>query len=507
MLGGSRTIKLGVLGLFFCGTLYAQEKSLTFEQAAAIAFKQNPLMEQGKLQLKQREQEEKAAWGLYVPRLGLEASYVHLQKDLSIDLSPIRDAITPLYQALGNFGQFSGVPNPDPATNSVMPVLPGNVSTKVMRDKLQAGLTQVMNTNWNQTVQKQNFGRVSAQVVWPLFTGGKIKAANNVAKIRKGEASEQIRVNEAKLMSELVERYYGLCLAYEALDVRKQVLEAMNKHMSDAQKLFDEGIIAKAELLHAKLYHAQADREVKKAQRQLDIVTEALNNTLGEEKLLDIKPASRLFYMKQIEDLVYFQENANRNNAMLKQVDAKHALTKQKIKAAQAEYFPTVAATASYDLYNKNLSLLTPEAMVGVGLKWTLFDGVARTRKVKAAHLISDRVASIKEKASADISMGISKFYQDIQMQMEQLDELNTAMEFATEYVHVRNKAFSEGMATSTEVVDANLAIAKVKIERLKAIYKYDVALAHLLELSGLDDQFLTYMKSESAQFESYQKK
>lgn len=502
----SRIVKWGVCGLLLSGSVYAQEKRLTFESAMEIALEQNPIMEQSRLQLRQREQEKKAAWGLYVPKLGLEASYVHLQKDLKIDLSQIRDAIIPLYQTLGNFGQFSGVPNPDPATNPVMPVLPDDISTKVVRAKLQEGLTQVMGAEWNKTLQKQQFGRVSANVIWPFFTGGKIKAANNVAKIQEEEAHEQIKISQGKVMSQLVERYYGLCLAYEALGVRKQVFQAMEKHLADAEKLFEQGIIAKAELLHAKLYHAEADREVKKASRKLNIVTEALNNTLGNTDAATIKPTSQLFYIPQIEELAYFQNNARKGSPLLKSVDAKYALTQQKIKAEKANYFPTIAATASYDLYNKNLSILTPEAMVGVGLKWTLFDGVARTRKVKAANLFADRVASIKVKAEADIAMGISKFYQDINIQLEQLRELDTAMDFAEEYVRVRNKAFSEGMATSTEVVDANLAIAKVKIERLNTIYKYDVALIHLLELSGLSDQFLIYKNGDSTKKESYQK-
>ena len=37
------------------------------------------------------------------------------------------------------------------------------------------------------------------------------------------------------------------------------------------------------------------------------------------------------------------------------------------------------------------------------------------------------------------------------------------------------------GMATATQVADANLAVAKVKIDRLQAMYGYDVALSKLL--------------------------
>ena len=44
------------------------------------------------------------------------------------------------------------------------------------------------------------------------------------------------------------------------------------------------------------------------------------------------------------------------------------------------------------------------------------------------------------------------------------------------ELVRVRKKSFQEGMATSTEVVDAEVMLAKVKTAFLLAYYQYDVA-------------------------------
>jgi outer membrane protein TolC len=84
-------------------------------------------------------------------------------------------------------------------------------------------------------------------------------------------------------------------------------------------------------------------------------------------------------------------------------------------------------------------------------------------------------------------------------MQVEQLEELDKTLEFAQTYVDSRNKAFHEGLSTSTELVDANLLLAKVKIERLQALYNYDVTLATLLQVCGSPDMFLQYQASAQA--------
>ncbi len=102
---------------------------------------------------------------------------------LHLDLTPVRDAITPLYSALGNYGNFSGVPNPDPATNQMMPILPDDRSTAAVRANLLEGLDHVNAAEWDQMIQEKRFASLSASVVWPVYTGGKIKVANEAARI------------------------------------------------------------------------------------------------------------------------------------------------------------------------------------------------------------------------------------------------------------------------------------------------------------------------------------
>jgi outer membrane protein TolC len=73
---------------------------------------------------------------------------------------------------------------------------------------------------------------------------------------------------------------------------------------------------------------------------------------------------------------------------------------------------------------------------------------------------------------------------------LEQYEALETSGKFAEEYLRIRKSAFAEGYATSLDVVDAELALSKVKTERLVALYEFDVALAELLEASGGSERF-----------------
>jgi len=465
-------------------------RKLSFDQALEFTYQNSHVLKQVSYLQKQKDQERLAAKGLFFPTIGVTASAIMMSDPIELDLNPIKDAITPLYKTLGSYGKFGDVPG-----------LTDDMATQVIRQKLNAGLGQIQNEDWNQVIQKQQFAVVAATLQWPVFTGGKILIANKSAEIQKKDVHDVSRQKEGELMSELVERYYGLCLASSVVKVRTEVNTGLQKHLEDAMKLENQGIISHADLLQARVYNAQASRELSKAIRNSSIVNQALINTmaLGDSSL--IEPVSSLFYLDSIEPQAYFTNLAQTTNPLLRQIETKKLLSEQKYKAERAEFFPSVALQGTYDIVNKDLSTYIPDWEVGIGLKWTIFDGVSRIGKVKAASMQTKQVEEYGMKAQADISTTINKLYNELNMYREQLTELETASRYAEEYLRSREKEFNEEVSNSTQVIDARLALAQVRTERLQAMYNYDLTLARLLEYSGIAGDFPSYAKRNSVKF------
>ena len=487
--------------------VFAQKEaavSLTFSDAYGQMNQNSHVLKQSGFEIREKEADKKAAYGLHAPRIFVTATAIQMADPLTLDLTPVRDAINPLYEVLGKYGNFSGVPNPDPKTSGVMPILPDNVSTQVLRGKIQQGQAALNAADWNQMIQEKQFASVNANFVWPLYTGGKINAANKASQIYEEEAVLHQKQKEGELLSELATRYYGLVLAEQASKVRVQVAEAMKKHLFDSQRLSEQGQIAKVEFLHAQVANSDAERELKKANREAVIVKRALQNTMAVSDSIELTPSSRLFILKNVEDESFFIGLALKNNPQLLQVDSKKDLAATGIKLERSNFLPTVALTGTYDLADKDLSPYVPQWMVGVGLNWSLFEGNARHRKLQSAELKADQVEQAGLKAEEDIKTVIRKMHQQLGMQLEQLEELDKTLEFAKIYVESRDKAFHEGLSTSTELVDANLLLAKVKIDRLQAMYNYDVTLATLLQICGSPDRFMVYQSGSDVIAESF---
>jgi outer membrane protein TolC len=289
-------------------------------------------------------------------------------------LNPIKEAIIPLFEAQSAYGSYSGIATGNPA----MPFLTDAMSTAAVREKLNGGLQTLQVSDWNMMIQQKQFGMLDVNFKWVLYAGGKIRAANSASQIQIEEEQALSQQKKDKIFTELVQRYYGLSLAHHATGVRAKVLSGVEEHLSDAEKLEAEGFIAKADVLHVKMYRAEAHREYQKALKTEGFLNVALQNTLTNDSIGNIQTISKLFIVDSLESVQYFKKLAQLNSPVLAQLDSKEKLTIQNSKVMHADLFPSIAAMGMYDVANIDLSPMMPEWMVGVGLIWTIFDGAAR---------------------------------------------------------------------------------------------------------------------------------
>ena len=169
--------------------LYAQQPTdtlkLNLQQSIELLVSQNPAVKAANEAYQQKEYELQAAHGLYLPQVGVSATFGITSKPVTLDLSPVGDALEGLYQLSAGQTQLIGALNPAiTATPQYQQLLLG----------AQQGLAAVSNAEWEKVLLEDKLGKVSADLKWPIFTGGKIMAANKAAKASANEMSERARM-------------------------------------------------------------------------------------------------------------------------------------------------------------------------------------------------------------------------------------------------------------------------------------------------------------------------
>jgi len=342
------------------------------------------------------------------------------------------------------------------------------------------------------TVQDDVFteGQVKGSLM--LYTGGRITAANNAADARLDEAGAQARVTEHTLLAELAQRYFGLCLAQRNRNVQALKLEAMKQHAYRAQRLMEEGIIARVEHLNAKVALANAESELDAADSDIAIVAEGLANSVASGQ--SIEPMTTLFMIDAIEPCQTFQDYVDQDHPILDMVAAKRYLAEQGIKAEKGANLPAVYLFGMHELFPDDLTMLDPQWAAGIGFQHTLFDGGQGKHKVQAAKAQRDRVIHLQAKARRDLKSLVLRRYEELEKARSQYRSYTETLELSRENLRVRARAFEEGFATSVEVVDAALSHARAHLGRLKSAYDFDLALFQLLDAAGRIHEYEDYL-------------
>ena len=145
------------------------------------------------------------------------------------------------------------------------------------------------------------------------------------------------------------------------------------------------------------------------------------------------------------------------------------------------------------NIYDYQLSSMSPEYMVGVQVSLNLFDGLQNYHQYRASKQAEESTKLMVVRAEKDIRTLVEQQYLTMQNAREDYMASLKSRAFSEEYLRARQKAFNQGMATSLDVVDAELALSNSKMSAITAAYKFDMALLSMLATSGIFDSFETY--------------
>ena len=432
--------------------LASAETGITYPQALDTMLSLNESLQSSRAEVEQREYEARAARGLSLPNISLSGRLTRLNDPINLDLNPIRDVILAMH----------------PAVPSAM--VPSFV----------------------ENIQSDTFFKAQMNMVWPVYTGGKIKAAKNAADAGIREAEAKLDRSTGTLASELARYYFAARLAEQVYRIRTEVKEALELHLFQARRLQEEGFIARTEMLHAQVALAQADRELKSSRRDTDLSRIALANILASDNY--VKPTTPLFLIQAVDPAESFVSQARNNHPALEQLQAVRQKAGENLRAAKSELYPQVYLFGTRELYENDLTVLEPSWAVGAGINFTIFDGRARANRILAARKLEDQVDLQRLKVARDLETLVLSRYQELMKAREQFDALQASLDLAEENLRARIRSFEEGLATSLDVVDAQLSLSSIKVERMRSAYDFDVALAQLLEACGRGTDYPEYL-------------
>lgn len=446
------------------------QTDLTLEQSLQRMNRENRTLKIAGKEVELAKNERQKLNAFWYPNISASGAYVHLSEKIEVK---------------EQLNQFT-----DPVKDFVHSIIPDDQVISSILDKIGSYSLAF-------PLMPKDLTTIDANLVWPVFTGGKRIYAGKIGRSMVNMAEVGRDQTAAGLQSALVTAYYGLRLSRKVAEVRKETYEVFAQHYRNALKLEQNGQINKAERLAAQVIMDEAKRELESARKELGVAQHALKSLLNMEQQEEINPVSPLFINDTIPPQFYFQSLIDGNNYIVNGLRLQEKIAADQLKIGRTGYIPNIALFAKHTFYANGIpSNLVPRSFVGVGFTWNIFDGLDREKNIQRAKIARQSLELGREKAVSELAVAVDKLYSQLRDAQDNAKALDATIALSKELVRIRKKSFQEGMATSTEVTDAETMLSKVRIAYLLAYYQYDVALANLLATCGIPDSFREFSRT-----------
>lgn len=473
-----RTLPACLLLLLICfqplslsATVSSRQAPLSFVEAWQMVTAENDKLKAARESVAQAEHTAQGVKALDLPEVTLSANYLYLDDAVELSGSDILESVDGGEQVIATLAQnFGFTPGQLKQLNSAF------------------SLTSTI-------AERENFTS-SLRALWPVYTGGRITAAKDIAASKVEEARFDLQLQGLEQFEKLVRLYFGAVLAQQVLDTRQEVEHGLKTHRDHAVLLEQQGQIARVERMQAEAAYDKSVVERKKAERDLEIAQVALTRMLKAPSL--VLPTDSLFVADSLPSPTDFLDRTLASYPGLEILEQKQAQARNAAAIEKGKYFPTVALFGNYSLYEEDdlASKLVPDWFVGVGVSMPIVERSGRAGKMQAAKSAEKRASHLQQQARSDLSVLIEKTYRQAEQALEEFRGLYSSRKLAEETVDLRVKAFNLGLSTSLDVVDAELFLAGVKTQRAVAVYNYVLALGRLFVTSSAPEDFFHYQNN-----------
>ncbi len=329
-------------------------------------------------------------------------------------------------------------------------------------------------------------GSVKAQAIasLPIFTSGRI--SHNIdaaeASLQAVQSNESTSVLNVKM--QVAEAYIAVLRGESALLVAQSHVDALELHMKDANNLFDQGMVARNDVLAVNVELANARQLAVQASNQLDLAKARYNQLLDRDLADEVKLVHQFPETPQ-GALNELSSNALKQRTELVALAQQIESLDQQAQSVKAGLLPQVAVNGGYQYQENRYQAFEGMWMANVGVDWKIYDGSSRHR----SDALSRQAIALKEQRddlSGMIGLQVRQAWLDIQETQKRIAVTRQAIAQADENLKVTSDRYQQGLSTNTDMLKAEDLRTTMHDNFNNANYDATLAALHLRRALGI---------------------
>jgi len=354
-----------------------------------------------------------------------------------------------------------GVPQPNGALRVIYPDIPDNFHTRL-------------------------------ELVWPVYTGGRADALERAAQAEATASGSDLAAVRLDLRLEVARAYWALVTAEETVRVLDATVTWADRSLADVRTRVDAGFLPPNDVSRSEAQRARQALLLIEAKGRVQSVTVDLSRLMGLTEPVPIEPVDRLESpVPTASDTSALVTEALEQRPELTALSLRADSVDARLSAIAATRKPMVAFASGYDVANPNPRIFPRQDAwqgsfdISLNVSWNVWDSgraaAERTEAQASATALRERKADTESQIRADVQ----KQLVELASSRAALVPAGLAVTAAEETRRVVDDRYEAGVATTLDVLDAQLAVLQAALDRTRVLADIRLSEARLARILG----------------------
>lgn len=303
---------------------------------------------------------------------------------------------------------------------------------------------------------------------------------------------QQLRSQANETVLNVRRAFYGALLARDALDVNRALLSNAEENFKTTQALYKGGLRSEFDAIRAEVQVANLKPVVVQGE---DAYRNAVDNLCIA---IGLAPGRRIALVGTLQapapnasepSVDEARRMIAASNPNLETLRLSNQVNREFVEIERSDYLPTVAAfgTYQYQAQADNFGDLDfqPTAYVGLNLSLNLFNGGRTDAQVQQARIKAEQGELQLQQTSDVLATQVEGVLRSINYAKQRIQASERTIEQAEKGYRIAVASYKAGTGTQLQINDADLALAQSRLNRLSAVFDYNIAVAQLDGLIG----------------------
>lgn len=338
-------------------------------------------------------------------------------------------------------------------------------------------------------IPKEAAGELNAGLSLPLYTGGRLKARLNQTQVEREVALADRATTQLEAVFMVKQAYLQALFTRSQLKTYREYVAEREVSLQNTRDRFAVGKVARVYVLVDQTELANAKRALIAAQTVFDKAVVDLKTGLGVSLASEFTLSDALEARDIAQNLPQILEKAKQNSPELSALRLKVKASEADIQIAKAAFLPQVNLYTQAELRAPGAPGFGSGGSIAVVANWSVFDFGGRKSEVdKSTASVRKAQLQVQQKEQI-LAKSMTQSWLDVQEAKTSMTLTQANVAQAEEEHRLAQERFAVGRSIQVEVLRSSVALLRARLDHFKTFYEYNLAIAQLERLAGVDIQ------------------